>query len=53
MSNVSDLDFLREMRNRFNNGRDGDETEFDMVDKMMSDWIEELEGTVDATGESK
>lgn len=38
-----DLVFLQEMLRRFDKGRAGDPTEFDMVRQMMSDWIDELE----------
>ncbi|MCG3207230.1 MAG: hypothetical protein FOGNACKC_00830 [Anaerolineae bacterium] len=38
-----DLEFLREMLDRFVRGCNGDVTELEYVKRMMEDWIEELE----------
>lgn len=38
-----DLDFLREMQERLERARNGDETEFDFLEQMIADWIEELD----------
>ncbi|MHB1099108.1 MAG: hypothetical protein ACYCZR_06085 [Burkholderiales bacterium] len=41
--NQRDLVFLQEMLRRFDKGRAGDITEYDMVRQMIVDWIDELE----------
>jgi len=40
---MGDLQFLMEMKERFDKGRDGDDTQFDYVNQMLEDWISELE----------
>lgn len=39
---MSDIDFLREMKTHLTAGRSGDPTEFEMLEKMIEDWIDEL-----------
>jgi len=39
----SDLDFLEEMLQRFREYRDGNLVQGDYVEKMITDWIDELE----------
>lgn len=41
--NDIDLAFLVEMRRRVSAARAGDVTEFEMVEKMLDDWIDELQ----------
>lgn len=38
-----DLAFLKEMRERLENARNGDFAEFDYIQQMLNDWIDELE----------
>lgn len=39
-----DLEFLKEMKERLERARNGDETEYDFLAQMIEDWIAELEG---------
>ena len=38
-----DLEFLKEMKERLELARNGDETEFDFLAQMIDDWIAELD----------
>jgi hypothetical protein len=40
---MKDLEFLREMLQRLNKGRNGDPSELEMLEKMIKDWIDEIE----------
>lgn len=40
---VNNLDFLNELKERFNRFREGDGSEGEMVATMIDDWIDELE----------
>ena len=39
----TDLNFLKEMKERLKLAREGDETQFDFLAQMIDDWIAELE----------